>query len=421
VTSARRFEMLSSILPNASSVERILLVDNGEHARHDGPTLVPAFAGTAATAPPPATIAEDLAAILYTSGSTGPPKGVMVSHRSLLAGSRIVCEYLKVRHDERILSVLPFSFDYGLNQLITAVDRGATTILLTFRFGDEIVRTIHAEHVTALAGVPTLWTVLIQGTPRFRREALATLRYMTNSGGPVATATLLKLREAQPHVEIFLMYGFTEAFRSTYLPPEELSRRPSSIGKAIPETEIFHVDDDGRLCGPGEVGILVHHGPTISLGYWGRAEETAAVWRPHPFIPPDEGRPLVCYSGDRVTMDEAGYFYFVGRDDTMIKSAGYRISPTEVEEALLRTGLLSQAAVFGMPDPDVGEKICAACVAVAGIEANGSRLLARCAAELPQHMMPRDIEFVAELPVSPNGKVDYRALRTARLARNNDA
>src|SRR5262249_28942827 len=183
VTSARRFEMLSSILPNASSVERILLVDNGEHARHDGPTLVPAFAGTAATAPPPATIAEDLAAILYTSGSTGPPKGVMVSHRSLLAGSRIVCEYLKVRHDERILSAPPFSCDYGLNQLITAVDRGATTILLTFRFGDEIVRTIHAEHVTALAGVPTLWTVLIQGTPRFRREALATLRYMTNSGG----------------------------------------------------------------------------------------------------------------------------------------------------------------------------------------------------------------------------------------------
>ncbi|HXJ84920.1 MAG TPA: AMP-binding protein [Candidatus Methylomirabilis sp.] len=416
VTSARRAEILRDVLAAAGSLERILLVDHAPGPGWDRRVVSAAFRQAHAASAPPAASGEDLVAILYTSGSTGPPKGVMVSHRSLLAGSRIVCRYLGITADERILCVLPLSFDYGLNQLITAVEKGATTILLSFRFADEIVRAIRAERVTGLAGVPTLWVALTERAPSFRREKLSTLRYLTNSGGPVPTEMLDRVRRAQPHVDFFLMYGFTEAFRSTYLPPAELARRPTSIGKAIPETEVMLVNDQGERCRPGEVGILVHDGPTVTLGYWGKPEETAALLRPHPFAARPEGRPLVCYSGDRVKADAEGYLYFVGRDDGLIKSSGYRIGPSEVEEALMSTGLLTQAAVFGLPDPVTGERICAVCVAAGGGEADRHEILTRCARELPQHMLPRDIEFVAELPLSPNGKVDYQALRVARGA-----
>jgi acyl-CoA synthetase (AMP-forming)/AMP-acid ligase II len=325
----------------------------------------------------------------------------MLSHRNLLAGSRIVCEYLGIGPDERILSVLPFSFDVGLNQLITAVEKAATTILLTF----------------ALAGVPTVWAVLAGAAPSFRKEKLETLRYFTNTGGPVPTDTLSKIRQAQPHVDFVLMYGLTEAFRSTYLPPDQIDERPTSMGKAIPETEIFLVDDDGNPCAPGEEGILVHHGPTVSLGYWNRPEDTARVLRPHPFVPASEGGEKVCYSGDKVRMDEEGYFFFVGRADAMIKSSGFRISPSEVEEVLMSSGVLAQAAVVGLPDPAIGERVHAICVVTEGQETDAATLLAHCAKELPQHMLPRDVEFVPELPRSPNGKVDYKGLKAARVER----
>ncbi len=401
ITSAQRWETLRE---EVTTVERVLLIDDPSHW--------PA----SPVAGPPARIGEDLAAILYTSGSTGRPKGVMLSHRNLLAGSRIVSTYLGIRPSERILSVLPFSFDYGLNQLITAVEHGATTVMLTFRFGEEIVRKIDAERCTALAGVPTIWAVLTQATPSFRKRRLESLRYITNSGGAVPTETVRQLREALPHVQLFLMYGLTEAFRSTYLPPPELDRRPGSMGKAIPETEIFLVNAQGERCRPGEAGILVHRGPTVSLGYWERPEETAAVLRQNPLIPPLQGADVVCYSGDLVRMDDDGYFYFVGRNDAMIKSSGYRISPSEVEEVLMKGGALAQVAVIGVPDPVMGERVHAVAVNGAAGPADKAELLAHCARELPPHMVPRDIEFVAELPRSPNGKVDYKLLKAERAA-----
>lgn len=363
-------------------------------------------------------LGEDLAAILYTSGSTGRPKGVMLSHRNLLAGSRIVSSYLGIQHEERILSVLPFSFDYGLNQLITAVEKAATIVLLTFRFGDEIVRTVAAERCTALAGVPTIWAVLTKATPALRATSLPTLRYITNSGGAVPTDTVKQLRELLPHTRIFLMYGLTEAFRSTYLPPTELDRRPTSIGKAIPECEVFLVDPETlRRCQPGEQGILVHRGPTVSLGYWNRPEETARALRKNPTIGEHEGADLVCWSGDLVRSDAEGFLYFVGRTDAMIKSAGYRISPTEVEEVLMATGQLQQAAVIGLPDPVLGERVHALVVAAPGNGVECDELLRHCARELPTHMVPREIEILPELPRSPNGKVDYPALKTQRAGR----
>ncbi len=362
---------------------------------------------------PSVAIGEDLAAILYTSGSTGHPKGVMLSHRNLIAGTRIVRNYLNITADDRILSILPLSFDYGLNQLLTAVEQRASLVLLTFRFGDEIVRALRDHGCTGLAGVPTIWSILTRASPLLPKTALPHLRYITNSGGAVPSATSARLRELLPDTRIFLMYGLTEAFRSTYLPPEEIDDRPTSIGKAIPECEVFAVTADGRRAAPGESGILVHRGPTVSLGYWKRPDETARVLRPNPLMPADCGADIVCYSGDLVTQDEDGFFYFVGRDDAMIKSSGYRISPTEVEEALMATGRFRQIAVIGLPDAMIGQRVHA--VAVGRDDGVNVRdALALASENLAAFMLPREIELVAELPVTPNGKVDYKALVAQR-------
>ena len=258
-------------------------------------------------------IGEDLAGLLYTSGSTGKPRGVMLSHRNLLAGSRIVSSYLNITGCDRILSIMPFSFDYGLNQLLTGVEHGATIALFQYRLPAEIVRALRDEAVTGLAGVPLVWAGLTHRASGLRDAELPELRYITNTGGAVPTATVQALRRLIPKTQIFLMYGLTEAFRATYLPPDEVDRRPGSIGKAIPETEILVIDADGRPCKSGEPGILVQRGPTVSLGYWGNPERTREVLRPHPFISADRGGDIVCYSGDLVRTDEDGFIYFIAR------------------------------------------------------------------------------------------------------------
>ncbi|MCW5831048.1 MAG: AMP-binding protein [Labilithrix sp.] len=409
VTTAARRDALASAGALAS-VEHELLVP-GPDAELAGHPL----AGAPGRAARSACIGEDLAALLYTSGSTGRPKGVMLSHRNLLAGSRIVSAYLAIGREDRVLSVLPFSFDYGLNQLVTTVEHEATIALLrSFRFGDEIVRALAAERVTGLAGVPTLWSVLAHSAPSLKKTTLPHLRYITNSGGALTPEISGKLQSLLPTTKIFAMYGLTEAFRSTFLPPEELARRPTSMGKAIPETEVFALHESGRACLPGEEGILVHRGPTVSLGYWNRPDATREVLVPNPLVDPDEGADVVCVSGDVVRMDEDGFFHFVGRRDGMIKCSGFRVSPTEVEEVLMASGVLAQAAVIGLPDPNAGERVHALCVAAPGSEPAPEALRARCAELLPLHMQPKDFEYVAELPRSPNGKVDYRALRAER-------
>ncbi|AWN43971.1 AMP-binding protein [Methylobacterium durans] len=361
-------------------------------------------------APPiPRADPQDLAAILYTSGSTGLPKGVMLSHANLIAGTRIVRTYLAIGPDERILSVLPLSFDYGLNQLLTSVEQGAACVLLSFRFGDEVVRALERHRITGLAGVPTLWALLTRAAPSLARADLSSLRYITNSGGAVPVETVRRLRGALPHTRIVLMYGLTEAFRSTYLPPEEIDARPDSIGQAIPETEIFAVNAQGGRTRPGEPGILMHRGPTVSLGYWNRPEDTARVLVPDPFR---EGG-IVCRSGDIVVEDEAGFFTFLGREDAMIKTQGFRVSPTEVEAALMETGAFRQVAVIGLPDPSLGERVHAVAVA-ADPTLPEAEVLLIARAKLAPHMVPRAVETVARLPVTPNGKVDYKRLVAER-------
>jgi acyl-CoA ligase (AMP-forming) (exosortase A-associated) len=365
-------------------------------------------------APPAQGIASDLAAILYTSGSTGLPKGVMLSHANLIAGTRIVRTYLSITGEDRILSILPFSFDYGLNQLLTSLEQRATLVLGNFKLGDELVSLLSQHRITGLAGVPTMWAVLTRAAPSLKRTPLPHLRYITNSGGAVPETTVRALRTALPDTKIYLMYGLTEAFRSTYLPPDEVDHRPTSIGKAIPECEVFPVTPDGRRARPGEPGVLVHRGPTVSLGYWRRPEDTARVLRPNPFVPASEGPDTLCWSGDVVTMDDEGYLYFVGRQDAMIKSAGYRISPTEVEDALMSSGVLRQVAVIGLPDAWIGQKIVAVAVATEPRQIATARMIEVAREKLPQHMVPARFDFVDALPTTPNGKVDYTLLRAER-------
>ncbi len=412
ITTPDKLASLAAALKEVPSLEFIVVV--GGSGLVASPVTVHDFEAWCALTSPPGWrdcgIEKDLAAILYTSGSTGKPKGVMLSHAQVMAGSSIVSTYLEITEKDRILAVLPFSFDAGMNQLMTAFQQGATLILIHFVFGREVVRTLIRERVTGLAGVPTFWSLLVQPTSGLQKQPLPDLRYITNTGGAMPQPVLGVLRKVLTSTRIFLMYGLTEAFRSTYLPPEELDRRPTSIGKAIPNTEILVINEQGRLCAPGEVGELVHRGPTVSLGYWGHPDLTAKVLRPNPLLPP-EIADVVCYSGDYVKMDEEGYLYFVGRRDTMIKSSGFRISPTEVEEVLFRSGRLKGAAVIGLPDEVLGQSIKAFVVARDGESIEADELRQFCAASMPRHMVPKTIEVLDDLPKTPTGKVDYPALR----------
>ena len=359
-----------------------------------------------------ASIEKDLAAILYTSGSTGKPKGVMLSHANVVAGSRIVSTYLEITDRERILAVLPFSFDAGMNQLMTAFEKGATLILINFVFAREIVQVLAKERVTGLAGVPTLWSLLAQPNSALSKQPLPDLRYITNTGGAMPQTVLSTLRDVLQNTKIFLMYGLTEAFRSTYLPPEELDRRPTSMGKAIPNTEIMVLNEQGEPCEPGEIGELVHRGPTVSLGYWNRPEDTVRALRSNPRLPPEMGDcERVCYSGDLVKMDADGFLYFVGRRDTMIKSSGFRISPTEVEEVLYQTGKVRGAAAIGVPDEMLGQAVKAFVVPKDGRPLDVEELLAVCSERMPRYMVPKFVEVLQELPKTSSGKVDYPLLR----------
>jgi acyl-CoA ligase (AMP-forming) (exosortase A-associated) len=413
ITTLAKLATLSEVLSQIPSLEFLVVVGEGDLP--DSSLPVYRYEEFCQRALPDGwretSIEKDLAAILYTSGSTGKPKGVMLSHANVIAGSRIVSTYLGITESEKILAVLPFSFDAGMNQLMTAFEMGATCVLINFVFAREIVQVLLKEKITGLAGVPTLWSLLVQPNSTLSKQPVS-LRYITNTGGAMPQAVLKVLREVLPNTRIFLMYGLTEAFRSTYLPPEELDRRPTSMGRAIPDTEILVLNEQGQLCKPGKPGELVHRGPTVSMGYWNRPEDTARALRPNPLLPPELGDcEKVCYSGDLVKMDEDGFLYFIGRRDTMIKSSGFRISPTEVEEVLFQSGKLRGAAVIGIPDDTLGQSIKAFVVPRDGLGLDTDALMGYCAEKMPRYMLPKSFEVLSELPKTSSGKVDYPALR----------
>lgn len=357
-------------------------------------------------------IETDMAALLYTSGSSGRPKGVVLSHRNLVAGARSVARYLGNDQQDRILALLPLSFDYGLSQLTTAFASGACAVLINHLLTRDIVAAVEREHITGLAALPTLWIQLAH----LDWQGATSLRYITSSGGCMPRPTLDALRQALPHTQIYLMYGLTEAFRSTYLAPEQLARRPDSIGKAIPNAEVLVLDPQGRRCRAGEPGELVQRGPLVSLGYWNDPVQTAERFRPLPLCAGLPRPDTALWSGDTVRMDEEGYLYFICRSDEMIKTAGYRVSPTEVEEVLYASGLVAEVAALGVPHPVLGQVIAVVAAPNQGAAPDTAALLAACRARLPAYMLPALVELrPAPLPRNPNGKVDRRLL-AAELA-----
>ncbi len=378
-----------------------------------GPT--PSADQPAARLTRPATTDADVAAIFYTSGSTGLAKGVVLSHRNLVVGAQSVSSYLGNDADDVILAALPLSFDAGFSQLTTAFAVGAHVVLVNYLLPADVVRLCARYRVTGLTCVPPLWQQLVdQAWPP---ESSASMRYFANTGGRMPRATLTRLRDLFPQAQPFLMYGLTEAFRSTYLDPGQVDARPDSIGRAIPNAEVMVVRPDGSRCRPGEAGELVHRGPLVALGYWNNPERTAERFRPSPGRPPQLQVPeLAVWSGDQVISDEEGFLYFVGREDEMIKTSGYRVSPTEVEEAAYETGLLRDAVALGVPDERLGQRIVLLVTAAASGASSDERLSGETVrsalrSTLPLYMVPAEVKVVDEMPRNGNGKFDRVRLR----------
>ena len=355
-------------------------------------------------------IADDAAAILYTSGSTGRPKGVVVSHRNLVAGAFSVSEYLEATESDRILAALPLSFDYGFSQVTTAFAVGGCAVLANFGLPAALLAEVASERITGLAGVPTMWAHLAAAD--WPAAASAHLRYVTNSGGAMPRAVIDRLRVVLPRARIFCMYGLTEAFRSSYLDPALIDERPGSIGKAIPGQELLVLRGDGSACKPGEVGELVHRGSLVTLGYWNDPEATAKRFRPLPQALPQVPREeIAVWSGDLVTHDADGFIYFVGRGDHMIKSSGYRISPSEIEEVVAEIPGVIEAAAVGLSDEALGQRVVLALVidarAVPGV---AEQVRQHCREQLPPYMVPVEVHVLESLPRNVNGKCDRGAL-----------
>jgi acyl-CoA ligase (AMP-forming) (exosortase A-associated) len=364
---------------------------------------------------------SDLGTILYTSGSTGMPKGVSTSQRNVVAGAQIVSTYLENKPEDRILSALPLNFDAGMSQFTTSLRAGATLYLLRSRLPGDLLKALRRHEITGVTGVPPLWALLILGARSIREKPLTHLRYLANTGGRIPQANLDELRDLlEPAgTRIFLMYGLTEAFRSTYLAPEEIHRsspeQGNCIGKAIPNTEIMVITKDGEEAAPGEPGELVHRGPTVAMGYWGNEEATRRAYRPNPLAPPELlDIERVVYSGDTVERDAEGYLYFLGREDAMIKNQGYRLSPEEVENLLLSSGLVHEACAFGVENPAVGQDVIAVISLRKGSEEGAvDRVREYAINNGPPYMVPKEILVKDELPKTGSGKIDRKGISSA--------
>jgi acyl-CoA ligase (AMP-forming) (exosortase A-associated) len=353
--------------------------------------------------PPSSADPEALAATLYTSGSTGLPKGVMLSHANMWLGAVSVAHYLGLEADDVTLAVLPLSFDYGQNQLFSTWRAGGCVVPLDYLTPRDVIKACERHGVTTLAAVPPLWVQLAEQA--WPESATATMRRLTNSGGALTVELVRKLRAQFPQARLFPMYGLTEAFRSTYLDPSLVDAHPTSMGQAIPFAEILVVNDAGEQAAPNEEGELVHCGPLVAQGYWQDTERTAQRFKPAPAFSHYGG--MAVWSGDRVRRDEQGLLYFVGRRDAMIKSAGNRISPQEIEDAALASGLVAEVAAFGVTDARLGQAIHLV-VRGGGDEAALRAALKR---DLPGFMQPHAIHWVERMPLNPNGKIDRAALQ----------
>ncbi|MBK8171141.1 MAG: AMP-binding protein [Sandaracinaceae bacterium] len=363
-------------------------------ARHSGNAL-----------PPRRNVDIDLAAIIYTSGSTGDPKGVMLTHRNMLTAATSISTYLENVEDDVILGILPLAFDYGLYQMIMAFRMGARLVLeRSFTYPAQVLKVVVEEKVTGFPGVPTIYAILAE-MKSLSNYDFSHIRYVTNTAAALAVKHILVLKDIFPKAKIFSMYGLTECKRCTYLPPADLDKKPTSVGIAIPNTELWIVDENDKRVGPNTVGQLVIRGATVMRGYWDKPEETAKKLRPGPL--PGE---LVLYTGDFCRLDEEGYLYFVGRMDDIIKSRGEKVAPKEVENALTNVPGVKEVAVIGVPDEILGQAVKAFVVLEAGVTFTEKDLQKEAQKRLETFMVPKHIAFVSELPKTTTGKIKKTGL-----------
>jgi len=361
-------------------------------------------------------ISNDNAAIIYSSGSTGRPKGILISHRNLADGADIVAQYLGTNEDDRIACVLSFNFDYGLNQIWQTLRKGATLYLHNLALPNDLFALLAVERITALPVMPVIITKMFDKRLKLAtgQRDFSSLRYVCSTGGRLSDDMLRDLKTTFPDAKVYSMFGLTEAFRSTYLDPSKLDSHPTSIGKAIPDNQIFVMDENGDECLPNVVGELVHRGATVTKGYWRDPESTAKVFRSHPSFP---GETLV-FSGDKVRKDEEGYLYFVARGDEMIKTKGFRVSPTEVEAEVVRHPEIVDAVAFAVPNIAIGEDVACAYTTVTRQPIAEQILKQYLKANLPSHMVPAYLMHFESFPITGNaGKLDRKSIKEAAFER----
>jgi amino acid adenylation domain-containing protein len=352
----------------------------------------------------------DLAMIIYTSGSTGFPKGVMMTHANIVAAATSITTYLESRADDVVLSVLPMAFDYGLYQALMCAKLGATLVLeKSFTYPAVVLERLRAEKVTGFPLVPTLAAMLLQ-MKQLQPGMFPDLRYLTNTAAALPPAHILRLSELFPQARLYSMYGVTECKRCTYLPPEQLATRPASVGRPIPGSEAWIVDEAGERVPPGTVGELVIRGAHVMKGYWENEEATRHALRAGPY--PWEN---VLHTGDLFRADEEGYLYFVARKDDIIKTRGEKVSPREVENCLYELAGVREAAVIGVPDPLLGNAVKAVLAVDPESRLNEREVIRHCAARLEDFMVPKHVEFRGELPKSENGKIARRQIAEEAL------
>ena len=359
------------------------------------------FERVSTTSLPNYTIDIDLATIIYTSGSTGEPKGVMSAHYNVVAAASSIVQYLENVEDDIILDALPLSFDYGLYQVLMAFRFGGTVVLeKSFAYPYKVIEKIVQEKVTGLPSVPTIFAILLQ-LKNMEKYDFTHLRYITNTAAPLPVDYIVKLRQIFPHARIYSMYGLTECKRVTYLPPEKLKAKPESVGKAMPNTEAFIVDEQGnKITKPRVVGELVVQGPNVMVGYWNKPKETEEVIKP--------GNNLGdrwLYSGDLFTMDEDGDLYFFGRKDDMIKTAGEKVSPKEIENVLYEIEDVHEVGVIGVPDEILGQAIKAVVVLKRDSKLTENNIIQHCSNHLENFMVPKYVKFCQQLPKTSTGKI----------------
>lgn len=361
-------------------------------------------------------ISNDNAAIIYSSGSTGRPKGILISHRNLADGTDIVADYLNTNENDRICCVLSFNFDYGLNQIWQTIRKGATLYLHNLALPNDLFALLAAEKITALPVMPVIITKMFDRQLKLatRSHDFSSLRYVCSTGGRLSDGMLNDLKTTFPVAKIYSMFGLTEAFRSTYLEPSQINSHPTSIGKAIPDCQVFVMDEKGEECPPNVVGELVHRGATVTKGYWQDPESTAKVFRSHPRFP---GEVLV-FSGDKARRDDEGYLYFVARGDEMIKTKGFRVSPTEVEAEVVRHPEIVDAVAFAVPNISVGEDVACAYTTIARQPIPEHILKQYLKAHLPSHMVPAFLIHFEGFPITGNaGKLDRKTIKQTAFDR----